>query len=683
MERTLVGPLAVSFWWKVSSESGYDYLRYYLDGVEQKALSGEVSWINEILSLTQGSHTLRWAYTKDGSGKSGSDTGWVDQLVAVPGTFTLLTSPPAITVARGGTGGTTLTTTVWGGFNSAVTFSATGLPAGVTATFNPATIPAPGAGSSAMALTVTSGATLGAYSVRISATGGGAAQTVAVPLIITIPLADALDTSGVVTTGGAAPWFGQSVTTHDGVDAAQAGTIGDGESSFMESTVIGPKTISFWWKVSSEGADYLRYYLDGVEQKAISGEVDWTNENLTLTSGTHILRWEYAKDASLSGGSDTGWVDTLTINSIVTATTVVSSLNPATNGETVTFTAAVSPLGATGKVTFKDGATTIGTGSISISTGIATFSSALLASGSHGISVVYGGDSNHMSSTSSVLNQAVNSQVTITTVTPGLNITVDGTEYISPHIFSWAPGGSHTIAVPKYEGEFAGSRYAFVAWSDKGALSHYIIVPTKATTYIATFGSQYQLTPIAGSGGSVTPAAGNWYNAGATPGIIATAGSGYAFNSWSLIAGSGRILNSASSATTVVMSGPSTVSAAFQAVTPTLSAAIDTLHRSGVTGSIRTWPIILSNTGGSPVTGAQFTNMTLSSNGTCKPVVTTTFPIIVGTVAAHGAATGNVAVDFSSCSTAKQKVIVFNVNIGYSANGGGATGVTNLTGVSQ
>jgi hypothetical protein len=56
---------------------------------------------------------------------------------AAPG-YTLTTT--TATVAAGGTGTSTITQTAIGGFNSAVTLSLGGLPAGVTANFNPATI---------------------------------------------------------------------------------------------------------------------------------------------------------------------------------------------------------------------------------------------------------------------------------------------------------------------------------------------------------------------------------------------------------------------------------------------------------------------------------------------------------------------------------------------------------------
>ena len=82
MSVTVTGPGTLSFWWKVSSESGCDFLRFYIDGEEQSGkISGTVDWTQKSFSLTTGNHTLKWAYSKDSSVSSGSDCGWVDQVV--------------------------------------------------------------------------------------------------------------------------------------------------------------------------------------------------------------------------------------------------------------------------------------------------------------------------------------------------------------------------------------------------------------------------------------------------------------------------------------------------------------------------------------------------------------------------------------------------------------------------
>jgi Bacterial Ig-like domain (group 3)/Bacterial Ig-like domain (group 2)/Galactose oxidase, central domain len=102
-----------------------------------------------------------------------------------------------------------------------------------------------------------------------------------------------------------------------------------------------------------------------------------------------------------------------------TTTSLSSSANPSTYNSSVTFTATVSPSAATGTVTFKDGSTTLGTGTLS--SGKATYKTSSLAVGSHSITAVYGGNSNYNGSTSSVLTQTVNKATTTTTVASSKN----------------------------------------------------------------------------------------------------------------------------------------------------------------------------------------------------------------------------------------------------------------------
>jgi hypothetical protein len=77
-------------------------------------------------------------------------------------------------------------------------------------------------------------------------------------------------------------------------------------------------------------------------------------------------------------------------------------------GQSVTFTAAVTSSGGTptGTVTFKDGTTTIGSGTLD-GTGHTSLSISTLSAGTHGIMAVYLGDSSFNTSTSSVLSQVV------------------------------------------------------------------------------------------------------------------------------------------------------------------------------------------------------------------------------------------------------------------------------------
>ena len=80
MTTTVQGPATGSFYWGISSEPDYDFLRFSLDGVEQAALSGETGWIRRTFTLGPGLHELKWGYQKDDFVKSGLDAGFIDEL---------------------------------------------------------------------------------------------------------------------------------------------------------------------------------------------------------------------------------------------------------------------------------------------------------------------------------------------------------------------------------------------------------------------------------------------------------------------------------------------------------------------------------------------------------------------------------------------------------------------------
>jgi subtilase family serine protease len=90
-------------------------------------------------------------------------------------------------------------------------------------------------------------------------------------------------------------------------------------------------------------------------------------------------------------------------------TTTLAPLTPAKFGDAVTFTATVATAGTnppTGTVTFNDGTTSLGTGTLNGSL-VATLTTSTLASGSHSITAVYGGDANNDGSTSTALTQTI------------------------------------------------------------------------------------------------------------------------------------------------------------------------------------------------------------------------------------------------------------------------------------
>jgi len=81
LETSVTGPGNLSFNWSVSSESNYDFLRFYVDGVIQSgSISGNVPFAQKAYSIPCGTHTIRWSYEKDGSISIGDDAGYLDQV---------------------------------------------------------------------------------------------------------------------------------------------------------------------------------------------------------------------------------------------------------------------------------------------------------------------------------------------------------------------------------------------------------------------------------------------------------------------------------------------------------------------------------------------------------------------------------------------------------------------------
>jgi len=83
------GGATLSFYYKVSSESCCDKLRFDIDGVEQNNWGGTIPFTQATYPLVAGTYTLRWRYTKDFSVSSGADAAYVDDILittAVTGT---------------------------------------------------------------------------------------------------------------------------------------------------------------------------------------------------------------------------------------------------------------------------------------------------------------------------------------------------------------------------------------------------------------------------------------------------------------------------------------------------------------------------------------------------------------------------------------------------------------------
>lgn len=363
----------LSFCWRVSCEARYDTLTFYVDGAMYRSITGQTEWQTMSVFVPPGAHTFRWSYRKGKSGAAGADCGWVDDVSwtpGIPGAIWKLTvvstndcgTPTPDVGAYSLTNGETVAASVTSPFvieesverRRCTGWERTGI------------LPATGDGT-ATTFTMTTDATLiwlwrtqfwlsteilgqgtvdwpdDWYNVDSTVTLTGTPNpgwrfdhwsgdvsgttiqgcSITVPInkarhllanFVTFALAEALDTTNLTwTTGGDAPWTPQKTITWDGVDAAVSGPITDLGDTWLQTTVIGPGTLTFHWRCDSEtGYDYLDFLVDGEVWSWLTGDTGWNTASFVLGAGQHTLCWDYWKDESTSAGMDAGWVDHVT-----------------------------------------------------------------------------------------------------------------------------------------------------------------------------------------------------------------------------------------------------------------------------------------------------------------------------------------------------------------------------------
>ena len=256
------------------------------------------------LTATPNSGSVFAGWSGDCSGTSSTCVVTMNGARNVTATFHLMR---ALTVAKAGSGSGTLTSNP-AGINCGATCSANFIH-GTNVTLT----------ASSSAGSHFTGWSAGCSSSTVALSGGtclvamsAARQITATFVSIVVPLVDALDNPALSwTTSGSVPWFGQTVISFDGVDAAESGGLGPNQDSILSTTVTGPGTLTFRWRVQSQqGFDLLTFYIDGAPQAgAISGDSGWLLQTWNISAGSHVLHWRYAKDGSISISGDRGFVD--------------------------------------------------------------------------------------------------------------------------------------------------------------------------------------------------------------------------------------------------------------------------------------------------------------------------------------------------------------------------------------
>jgi len=221
--------------------------------------------------------------------------------------------------------------------------------------------------------------------------------------------------SGYVPYGTGTPGGGPYLATDDnnGVnpDYFPASTAPSTDSNIPQV----PSKVNFALPYGEDNTDYKPYtniYTFGEAFDGASANGDWALYS-TVGEGANV---------------NSGWCITFTLNSgNATTTTLTSGSNPATTGQSLTFTATVTsggnPVTAGGTVTFLDNnaapAGTVSGNNVQTlnGSGQATFTTSKLTEGDHTITANYSGVANQDNeSFSAVLNQRINTATTVTNV---------------------------------------------------------------------------------------------------------------------------------------------------------------------------------------------------------------------------------------------------------------------------
>jgi hypothetical protein len=280
----------------------------------------------------------------------------------------------------------------------------------------------PGVGDSYLVIKV--GSQSGGFATTNGLTLGGglvlSPQTTATAFTL-----DALaQTTTTETPSPVSPVFGQQFSLMATVGSAVAGApTPTGTVTFMDgSTPLGSATIK-------------------------NGSASFSTKSLTV--GSHNITAVYGGDSNFVGSTSTVLTQAVSQDG---ATVTLSPTSAVTIGQSVTFTATVGAAapgaGAPGgTVTFMDGSTPLGSGTIM--NGKASFSTTSLTAGSHSITAVYGGDGNFTTTSSQPVTQTVNKIGTTIILSP-LGGTVFGqqatfTATVSPVSGNGTPSGSVTF----------------------------------------------------------------------------------------------------------------------------------------------------------------------------------------------------------------------------------------------
>jgi hypothetical protein len=239
--------------------------------------------------------------------------------------------------------------------------------------------------------------------------------------------------SGFTTGAASAAWTVADDQAFEGATSLRSGQLFGNMTDYQNSDLnltanLGAGTLAFAYRVSAyQNYGVFEFLVNGSVVFTDTGETGWQVFFYQVPSGgSYNLTWRFKNRLSSrcnsgwnpppEGGAacaDRVWIDALSLPLALASSTtaLVSSLNPSTTGQSVTFTATVSGSAGTpaGTVNFRDGVTTIGScGAVALNgSGVASCATTALAAGTRSITAVYSGSSAYAGSTSNTVSQVV------------------------------------------------------------------------------------------------------------------------------------------------------------------------------------------------------------------------------------------------------------------------------------
>ena len=155
---------------------------------------------------------------------------------------------------------------------------------------------------------------LGDYKGGLSAGANGTTVSVALrDAKASVTLDEALDSAASVwTVSGAGFWYGQTLESEDGEDAAQLAGAGlsKGKEVLLQGTLRGPGVLSFSWRAQAQPEDAMQFLVGSAVKTQSVGRTGWERvEGLVIPSGLQRVKWRFAKNSFPTNAGDSAWLD--------------------------------------------------------------------------------------------------------------------------------------------------------------------------------------------------------------------------------------------------------------------------------------------------------------------------------------------------------------------------------------